>query len=78
MKLQKHHRLALKAVRALCPGMEAQLLPARKHPKVMAHYAGRHVLVTVASSPACRDDVARDCVRDVIRRFAASGIALGA
>jgi hypothetical protein len=76
MALQKHHRLALQAVRNLCPGMQAQLQPARKHPKLVAHYAGWRVQVTLSSTPSCAEDVVRNCVRDVLRRFAASGIAL--
>lgn len=76
MGLQKHHRLALRAVRNLCHGMEAQLEPARKHPKLVARYAGQCVRVSVSSSPACPEDVVRGCVRAVVNRFAAWGVAL--
>lgn len=76
--MQKHHRLALHAVRSLCPGMEAHLHPARKHPKLVARYAGRAVQVTVSSSPSCEEDVVRHCLRDVRKRFAGAGIDLHA
>jgi hypothetical protein len=76
MRLQKHHRLALQAVRGLCPGMKAQLHPARKHPKLVAQYAGRVVQITVSSSPACVEDVVRHSVRDVLNRFESFGVAI--
>lgn len=76
MGMQKHHRLALQAVRNLCLGMEAQLEPARKHPKLVACYAGRCIRVSVSSSPACPEDVVRRCVRDVVNRFALWGVSL--
>jgi hypothetical protein len=74
--MQKHHRLALRAVRSLCPGMEAHLHPARKHPKLVARYAGQAVQVTLSSSPSCGEDVVRHCVRDVLKRFACFGVAI--
>lgn len=76
MRLQKHHRLALQAVRRLCPGMEAQLHPTRKHPKLVVRYAGRVVQITVSSSPGCVEDVVRHSVRDVLSRFARFGVSI--
>lgn len=78
MGLQKHHRLALRAVRGLCAGMEARLQPGRKHPKLVARCAGQTVQVTVSGSPSCDEDVVRHCVRDVIKRFGSAGVELGA
>lgn len=77
MGLQKHHRLALRAVRSLCAGMEVRLQPGRKHPKLVARCAGQTVQVTVSGSPSCDEDVVRHCVRDVRARFKALGVGLG-
>lgn len=77
MGLQKHHRLALRAVRCLSSGMEVRLLPGRKHPKLVACFAGHTVRVTVSGSPACDEDVVWHCVRDVRARFRALGVGLG-
>lgn len=77
MGLQKHHRLALRAVRRLSSGIEVRMLPGRKHPKLVAWCAGQTVRVTVSGSPSCEEDVVRHCVRDVRARFKALGVGLG-
>lgn len=74
MRLQKHHRQALDAVRNLCPGMQASMQPARKHPKLEASYEGTVIRVSVASSPACPEDVVRNSVTEVVNRFASLGV----
>jgi hypothetical protein len=76
MRLQKHHRQAVDAVRNLCPGMQASMQPARKHPKLEASYEGIVIRITVASSPARPEDVVRRSVTDIVSRFASLGVIL--
>lgn len=76
MKLQKHQRLALHAVRQLCTGLEAHIHPAGKHPRLVVRYAGRVIQMAVASSPRCQEDVTRRTVREVRARLKACGVDL--
>ena len=76
MRLQKHERAAVRAVQALCPGMDVRLQPAGRHPRLVARFADRTVLVTVASSPSCADAVPFHTVQQVRRRFLALGVEL--
>lgn len=78
MKLLKHQRLALTAVRNLCDGLDAHIHPGRKHPKLVVRYAGQVIQMPVASSPTCADDVIRRTVRDVRVRLRAIGIKVDA
>ena len=76
MKLQKHEREALSAVRRIGRGIVAELYHAGKHPKLIAQFADKQVRVTVSSSPACAHHVASLAVRQVRSRFYAIGVML--
>lgn len=76
MRLQKHQRLALHAIRHMCPKSEAYLRPASKHPKLVVKYAGHEFQITVSSTPACAEDVVRKSIRDLLHRFARAGLVI--
>lgn len=64
MAFQKHRRMDMRAVRGINPKMRALLRSGRKHPKLIAFYAGHSVHVTVSSSPSRTEEMSRHCLRD--------------
>ena len=76
MRLQKHQRLMLDAIKKKWPQLSAKIVPARKHPKIIARYGTVQIQVSMSSTPACPEQSVTHSLQLIRRQLSVAGIVL--
>ena len=76
MNLQKHERDTLRALSKRWPEMRFRIVPAGRHPQLVAQCDHIVVKLAISSSPACADHVPQLALQQLRRSFRLRGIEL--
>lgn len=76
MNLQKHERETLRALNKRWPEVRFRIVPAGRHPQLVAQYDQVMVKMAISSSPACADHIPQLALQQLRRSFRVRGIEL--